>query len=127
MEFVFIYVDLVLIYSFWFFNDGNNEDDVLEIFVFNGMEIVSVEEIIFFVSFWCDFFEILLSEFIIVIDEMIVQFVISDNDFNGDIVEVVIDGFEIIGEFVVNMKDFVLNVNWIIVFNLFMIIVCLSY
>lgn len=127
MELASIYVDPVLTYSPWFFNDGNNEDDALEIFVSNGTETVSVEEITSSASFWRDPSEILLSEFITVTDEMTVQFVTSDDDPNGDIVEAAIDGFEITGELVVNTKDPVLNVNWTTAPNPFTTTVRLSY
>lgn len=119
MELATNYADPVLEYNGWFYNDGSNENDALQVFVMNGMDTVMVDEIDNSVGAWRDPAEITLSSFIEITDEMRVQFVTSDLDGSGDIVEAAVDAFKITGELLVNTNDPVLDVVWTVAPNPF--------
>ncbi|MEL6831403.1 MAG: choice-of-anchor B family protein [Bacteroidota bacterium] len=112
MELASTYIEPVLTYSAWFVNIGGNLDDALDVFVSNGIERVQVAELDNPAAAWRDPVEITLSNFIEITDEMQVEFVTSDFDPNGDLVEAGVDGFEILGEIIVDINEPVLQVDW---------------
>lgn len=113
------YIDPVITFNPWFYNDGGNENDALEVYVMNGMDTVLIAEFTSSAGFWRDAEEYTISDVIEITDEMRIQFVTSDFDPNGDIVEAAVDAFEVLGELVVNTNDPILEVDWAVAPNPF--------
>jgi choice-of-anchor B domain-containing protein len=90
------YIDPVLSYRLWWFNDGGNAtpNDNVSVYVSNGTEEVLIEMVTNSVSQWRPAAEFHLSEFITLTDEMYIQFVTADDEA-GNLVEAAVDAFSI--------------------------------
>ncbi len=91
------YVDPVLVYSAWFFNDGGNQppNDTLFVIVTNGTEEVVLEKIHESAGAWRAPAEWHLKDYIALTNEVRVRFVTSDLQGSGHLVEAAVDAFRV--------------------------------
>lgn len=113
------YIDPVITFKYWFVNRGVGPSNKFEIFLMNGVDTVLLAEYTEAVSEWSEALEFVVGDFIEITDEMRIQFVPSNFVNPNRTVEAAIDAFEILGEYVVNTDEPMLEVDWAVAPNPF--------